>query len=533
MLDTLVQIHAMAVDFIKCKDKYGSLVPDDDVYDSINTLRKDADEWTWNRFPDVMQFLKKPRAQHSMSLIQSLPKRLKWAAFYKDKYEKLINRFRELNDALIDLVDSEARVAIRQSTQETNTVILHLHNKIDELAQLFNALLPDTDPSSPALSMAALQHTGSSNTQQRRELANLTCFKAVNTLVEDNTYFKPGFQAVEGRQLQDFKLAKSDIHLLSSLQSNSERSDAEYQSMGRPSQRVWIEWRDYDPIARAQPDLYPSRIDKLVALLSDSKNPELLRVPHCVGYFDDSRCAENNYRKGRLGFVFELPTPTAGSPVSLMQLLKAKPKPMLTLRIDLAKAISKCLMSLHSVNWLHKGLRSHNILFFPEDGKIDYSCPFLSGFGYARPTFREDMTEIPSQNPEYDMYRHPRTHGLGPWEGRQGFKRTFDIYSLGIVLIEIANWQSISEVLHVEYPNDLDDKALAGIQRKLLDDSSYLDTVGTNTGRRFRDATMCCLDSAAALEVGHLDDETDVHVAAKLSQNFYHQVLRPLEEIQT
>ena len=91
-------------------------------------------------------------------------------------------------------------------------------------------------------------------------------------------------------------------------------------------------------------------------------------------------------------------------------------------------------MSLHSVNWLHKGLRSHSIVFLSDkDGDVDYACPFLSGFGYARPAFRADMTEIPSQNPEYHMYRHPRMHGLGPWEGRQGFKRTLDMYSLGVV----------------------------------------------------------------------------------------------------
>ena len=55
--------------------------------------------------------------------------------------------------------------------------------------------------------------------------------------------------------------------------------------------------------------------------------------------------------------------------------------------------------------------------------------------------------------------------------------------------------------------------------------------LGMHAGARFRDATMSCLDTKAALDVGYLDDETNVEVAAKLSRNFYQKVLRPLEEI--
>ena len=142
------------------------------------------------------------------------------------------------------------------------------------------------------------------------------------------------------------------------------------------------------------------------------------------------------------------------------------------------------------------------------------------------------MTEIPSQNPEHDMYRHPRMHGLGPWEGRQGFKRTFDIYSLGVVLVEIANWLSIDEVLELGDPKTVDDPTLADIQRRLLDDK-MLRKIGSNAGCRFRDATLSCLQGAAAFGVGILDDETNVELAANISKEFYLHVLRPLEEIQT
>ena len=91
----------------------------------------------------------------------------------------------------------------------------------------------------------------------------------------------------------------------------------------------------------------------------------------------------------------------------------------------------------------------------------------------------------------------------------------------------------IDEVLKITDPGSLDDDALADFQRQLLDMKVYMRNVGANAGVRFRNATFSCLDSAAALDIGFLDDETDMHVAAKLSQNSYRRVIKPLEEIQT
>jgi len=533
VLDTLIQIHALTVEFIENKDKYGGLVPDDGAVGDFEAHNEYLFTKDYDQLPRFVHFPKKTKL--AKSVLHNWPKRLKWACFYKDDYEKLINKVRLLNDVLIDLVDSDARVAIRQSTRETNTTVLHLHTRIDELVQLTKALLPDGATSLSKFAFSMSQCGNIADIQEKGHFASLAFFKAVNTSVEDNTYFNLQSPAVEGRAIGDLKLTKSDFHILPNFEDGSNRCEAEYQATGRSKRRVWIEWREYDPISLAQPVLKPSRIDKLIALLSDPTKPELLRVPLCLGYFDDPRSKENDYRRGRLGFVFEKPTAMDGGPVSLRQLLRSQPRPLLTERVALAKAVSSCLMSLHSVNWLHKGLRSHNIIFFPEDpgerDYIDFSCPFLSGFGYARPAFREDMTELPPQNPEYDMYKHPKIQRLGPWEGRQGFKRTFDIYSLGIVFTEIANWQTIDSFLDLGNPKSLHDTDLAEIQTKLLGEKGYMQIVGAHAGSRFRDATLSCLDSKTALDVGFLDDEADVHVAAKLSRNFYHKVLRPLEEI--
>lgn len=533
IIDTIYQIQILATDFIKYQNKFGGLVPDDSERTGLEPTVENLDDSSLNKFPDIMDFLKKQR--RVSPLIKTLPKRLKWAAFYREKYEGLIDRLRGFNDVLIDLVDSNARIAIYQSTRETNTTILHLHSRINDLLQLFEALQPEKSAGAPVNPAAASQYDSNLYTQQKRDLAGLAYFKAVNTSIESNFRLTFAGPRAEERRAQGMKLARSVIYLLNDPESTDDRCEADYElGDGQSRQRVWVEWREYDPLTQAQPTLNPSRVDKLVSLLSDVHKPDLLCVPHCIGYFDDPRCKENNYRAGRLGFVFEKPSPVCASPVSLRTLIMLQTKPLLTDRVAIAKAIANCLMSLHSVNWLHKGLRSQNILFFPKDDcTIEYSYPYLSGFGYARPAFREDMTEMMSQNPEADMYRHPRTHGLGPWEGRQGFKRSYDIYSLGVVLVEIATWQVIETVLEIEYPQSLSASALKDIHSRLLGEKRHLENIGANAGARFRRATENCLDSTAALGVSHLDDEMNVNVAAKISRNFYHQVLLPLDEIQT
>src|SRR6186713_1585397 len=75
------------------------------------------------------------------------------------------------------------------------------------------------------------------------------------------------------------------------------------------------------------------------------------------------------------------------------------------------------------------------------------SKPYQCGFDLTRPAHPQEMTERPSRNPEYDIYRHPFAHGDAATEGIGGFKKTFDVYSLGIILIEIALWLPIHQVL--------------------------------------------------------------------------------------
>ena len=74
---------------------------------------------------------------------------------------------------------------------------------------------------------------------------------------------------------------------------------------------------------------------------------------------------------------------------------------------------------------------------------MDYYSPIIAGMEYARPDLPYEATEAvwPSTHP--DIYRHPGSlHG-----GNVRSKKTYHIYSLGIILAEIACWQSIQQLL--------------------------------------------------------------------------------------
>ena len=536
MLDTLEQIQVMAHDFIKCIHDSGGLVPDDSA-GGWEWIGEHSDEETLHHFPQMMRFLRKKPRDTPLS-IRKLPKRLKWVSFYKDKYEGLIKRLQEFNDILIDLVDSEARIAIGKITRETNTTVLHTHSKIDELAHLVKALSFNGVCPCSSFDINATLHACPPSLQYRHELAALAYFKAISTSIHNDAPFVFEHRSLGSTHRGDLKLAKDDLKIGCAFDKPNGRWEAVYHGCDEPNRSVWVEWRDYDPTALPRIDMKrirSTRVEQLAALLREPSKPDFLRVPQCLGYFEDARGRKDDYfRKIRLGFVFEKPNPATRNPVSLRNLVKCKEKPLLTERISLAKTLSNSLMSLHSVNWLHKSLRSHNVIFFPsEDGTVDYTSPFLSGFGYSRPAFRRDMTEIPSQNPEHDMYRHPKMQGFGPWEEGPGFKRTFDIYSLGVILIEIANWQTIDEILQLGDLSLLENHDLKKIQNRLLDEPKYVYAVGSNAGRRFQDATLCCVKGAPGFDVAITDDETSEYIAATLSNKFYHLVLRRLEEIRT
>ncbi|CZT45816.1 uncharacterized protein RSE6_06171 [Rhynchosporium secalis] len=485
-------------------------------------------------------------------------RRLRWAAFDKEAFEGLLQRFSTLNDNMTDILDVRLQNEIHRTTQDTNRGVLQLHKDLASLHRLVQAL--DIKMQARNYPVPAIfQNAPASDAAGLRLLAQLAKFKAFNEALDTEGHAPWNEATAMALQLGRPETEKANTRIdrscitFDAQQAGEDltaiRCEATY-TRANHSQKVWIEWKEYDyqkPGSLSPPPFIIDRVSKLASLLHHSPKPEAFRVPHCLGYFDNAKRPsegeidsedEEDSVDTRIGFVFEKPHDEGVSPntapVSLFELLTSSPKPRVTERVKVAYAIANCLLYLHSVNWLHKGLRSHNIVFFPTtttmngQGKtaIDYSKPYLSGFDFARPARADEMTEIPGDNGANNMYRHPLTQGQG-FGARKGFRKSFDIYSLGVVLVELAHWKTIERVLGVEKSGL---RVMGRIREMLLEDERVAG-VGAEMGELYECAMWKCVAGGKELGVGEGVDETGDAGAARLGMAFYEDVVKRLESI--
>jgi hypothetical protein len=200
---------------------------------------------------------------------------------------------------------------------------------------------------------------------------------------------------------------------------------------------VIVEYKSYEQDRTGSiNEVVSRRILQLVALLHENKDNRF-RVLRCINFFDD-------VPGKRIGFAFELPTPSGNLiPSSLnMTLISKKAKPGLGARIKLAHALAESLGYLHSVGWVHKSLRSENIIFFPssENGDTTTSTeisafanlehPQIFGFEYSRLD-----SDFSSGRPDFEIrrniYRHPQRWG----QPSETFSKIHDIYGISVIFL--------------------------------------------------------------------------------------------------
>ena len=86
---------------------------------------------------------------------------------------------------------------------------------------------------------------------------------------------------------------------------------------------------------------------------------------------------------------------------------------------------------------VHESIRSENVLFSPtEHGGtklVNYGEPWLFGFNFSRPEsyFSDGLADY---SPVNEIYRHPERQG----RPEKPFMKVHDIYSLGVILLEIG-----------------------------------------------------------------------------------------------
>jgi hypothetical protein len=138
------------------------------------------------------------------------------------------------------------------------------------------------------------------------------------------------------------------------------------------------------------------------------------------------------------------------APVSLYDILVAAqgsscsfPLPTLSQRFHIAQKLAISVLELQNARWLHKDINSKNVLFFHDSsGTLNFEKPYIAGFEFARAeSFKAISAERDKE--EFTFYWHPALRpDLGDKGTRPQYLAGFDVYSLGLVLLDIALWRA-------------------------------------------------------------------------------------------
>lgn len=217
-----------------------------------------------------------------------------------------------------------------------------------------------------------------------------------------------------------------------------------------PNSVILLEKKTYAiDISQGEFGLLFDRIERIAMLLRIQRSD--VRTLKCIGYAHDS--------EGRCWWMaFEYPTSISAplsvqAPTSLLDLFadKTKIRPSLEARVMLARSLANSISGLFNSSWFHKSIRSENILF-PQHttvhsstrvGALDSNSPYLTGFGYSRQPMERSLGKPQSRNINRAIYRHPFYQGQNPGT----YRIQYDMYSFGLILVEIARWMPLSTFL--------------------------------------------------------------------------------------
>jgi hypothetical protein len=306
ILDLLVQIQCLFKEFEKAQRKNEHLKVAPETSDSDEEFSQDPAKDSSSAHVPLPEsrrnfIIKAMKAVRSAKdNLNEGRRRLVWAAFDRDAFENLLQRFSTLNDNMTDILDARLQTEIHRTTQDTNRGVLQLHKDLASLHRLVKAL--DIKMQAHTYPVPAIpQYAPANDAAGLRLLAQLAKFKAFNESL-DTDGPAPWDEATAmvlqlgkpDTEKANTKIDRSNISLNSPTPNpelSAVRCEATYNHDG-VSQRVWIEWKEYDyqmPGSPSPPPLIVDRVQKLASLLHHSPKPEAFRVPHCLGYFDNAR----------------------------------------------------------------------------------------------------------------------------------------------------------------------------------------------------------------------------------------------------
>jgi serine/threonine protein kinase len=303
-----------------------------------------------------------------------------------------------------------------------------------------------------------------------------------------------------------------------------------------------IEWLNYSKMTEDQEKIALNRVNGLCKLLETSK-PGDLRVLRSKGYIEDVVAH-------RYGILFDISTAiglvdsiasVTEKIITLNQLMppldQNEPvsdtlrwtigfRPTLSERFDLARRLARSFLELHKARWLHKGFNSSKVFFIAGHGatSIDLRDPHIGGFDYSRPTGINNESLPLCLVPGAEIYMHPEIRSNLLQTGKYvKYRPSHDLYSLGVVLLEIGTWSRIKAFNKPNFSiSDFHQKLVLIARRNL----PHL------MGARFEAVVQYCLVSGLQVSTENRPDQDYSEDNARELSELLYEVVRPLEDCQ-
>ncbi|KAL8928823.1 MAG: hypothetical protein Q9208_001601 [Pyrenodesmia sp. 3 TL-2023] len=387
---------------------------------------------TYTGFGKLLSKLR-PEFRHASSRIiqdgNGTVKKLRWAVFDKAKAAKLIEDIVYFNNRLHVHLDSLDQNSIKTALGSVLRDVISHSNATSEL-EAIKQLLGSTSVAAPGAVASA------ATLKQIRLVIKLG--PNINSVGEAAQRAPPGNLKLKLRHLKPALLQRER-----SKPPSTGRELARYKSSP-----VLIEWKIID---RELDEELKTRIDQVAILLAHTDDASFHSL-NCIGILPkDSVYEPEDNGLVCYGLVFDLAFPGALPEPSLPQIQPISTlysdvrKPSLNERGNIALALAETVLQLHTAGWLHKGVRSDNVLFIGVGEnkwkKGSAFGPYLAGYEYSRPSTAK--TEETPAIPEQEIYLHPRGQGLA----HENFRRSFDLFALGCVLLEVGLWSNLVDIL--------------------------------------------------------------------------------------
>lgn len=404
-----------------------------------------------------------------------------WSLKDKERFESLVLDLKELNDGLYCLLGSSERRSLGDCTESD---VLRMTDNAVECGDIQQACIAYRDEAAKKV-----QTHSQWLISPYVDLIDATGAKRL-AIEQSNQVLPPLGTSVPNDITRDHERDPASIQGYVRQSPTALRILAEFSAKA-----VLLEWKPIDEQNPYRP-LIAQRLENLASLLApESPKPSDFRVLDCLGYFKDTALP-------RYGYLFQIPSKAVQQPPVTLHDLLARGGPHKTLldlgdRFTLARNLASSLLRIHECRWVHASFRSESVLFFfsnhavPSSSppQLSINSPYISGFSYSKPTDpTESSEEFSTPSRLHDLYRHPeivlaRGNPLGSQQTR--LQQRHDLFSLGIVLLEIGLWEQIRALWKEKYTQ-------SAFLEKLL--TAYVPILGHKMGTVYRDVVSDLLN---------------------------------------